>query len=374
MNPLFVSKGGAFMKAFLDKSEITKWFITIALITAGVYLGFRYLLPLILPFIVAYFLAWIIRPVTERLYRRLKIPRIIGGSFSLILLLGVFGTAICMLIKILIRQGIEFVKNIPIYLGEIADKLDSICSQYDGVVGLQDGTIRTVLDENIMQTVTMVKSNVMPKITQNTISMTVKMVTFIGIVLIVIVAAILIVKDLPGFHKKYENNNLYKDIHKVTVKLSEAGIAFLRCQLIIMTIVAIICVFGLYFIKNEYPVLLGVGIAIIDALPILGSGMVFVPWAIIMLFNGNIYTAAILITIYLICQVVREILEPKLIGNRIGIKPLYTLMSMYAGIKLFSLAGFILGPIGLLIIITIYKVLHDKSDYAEKENSRFIED
>lgn len=355
------------MKAWLDKSYFAKWFLTVAMISAGVYLGFRYLLPLVFPFLVAYFLAWIIRPVTEALYRRLKIPRIIGGTFSLILLVGVFGTAFCMLINILIKQAILFIKNIPIWLNVIAGKLDSICEHMDGLMGCNSGTIRTMVDDNLTQTVNMVKTDIMPKLTKHSISFTIKFVAFIGIVLIVLVAAILIAKDLPAVRERYERNHLYREIHKVTEKLSDAGIAFLRCQLIIMTIVAVICVFGLYFIKNDYPVLLGMGIALLDALPILGSGMVFIPWSLIMLINGDIYTAAMLFTIFLVCQVVREILEPKLIGNRIGIKPLYTLIAMYAGVKLFSITGFFLGPIGLLIIITVYKVINEKEQGGENE-------
>lgn len=359
------------MKAWINQSYFAKWFFTVALITAGVYLGFRYLLPLIFPFLVAYFLAWIIRPVTESLYRRLKIPRIIGGSCSLLLLVAVFGTAFCMLVNILIKQAIEFIKNIPIFLGIIAEKLDNICKHCDGLVGCHDGTLKAIVDENIMQTVNMVKTQVMPKITRHTISLTVKMVAFIGVVLIVFVAAVLIAKDVPALKEKFEKNSLYKDVHKVTSKLTEAGIAFLRCQLIIMSITAVICIVGLYFIKNEYPVLIGLGIALMDALPILGTGMVFVPWAIIKLISGDIYMAAMLMTIYLICNIVREILEPKLIGNRIGIKPLYTLIAMYIGVKLFAVAGFFLGPIGLLIIITIYKVLNEKSDKSVYQKDVF---
>ena len=79
-----------------------------------------------------------------------------------------------------------------------------------------------------------------------------------------------------------------------------------------------------------------------------------------MLLNGDIFGAAVLLTTYLVCQIIREVIEPKLIGNRIGIKPLYTLMAMYIGLKLFGIAGFILGPVGLVIIITIIKVVNSK--------------
>jgi predicted PurR-regulated permease PerM len=126
--------------------------------------------------LVAYFLAWIIRPVTEMLYRRLKIPRVIGGSFSLLLLVAVFGAAFCMLVNILIRQAIEFIKNTPVYLGIIAEKLDSVCEHMDGLVGFNCGTLRGYLDDNIIRTVDMVKNDVMPKMTKNTISFTIKFV------------------------------------------------------------------------------------------------------------------------------------------------------------------------------------------------------
>jgi sporulation integral membrane protein YtvI len=375
MNSFFDSKRSGVidcMKIWGENSARKKGICTVILITFGVYLGFRYLLPLFLPFMVAYFLAWIIRPVTETLFRKMKIPRIIGGTLSLLLLFAVFGTALGLLINIILKQAIAFIKNIPIYINVIADKLDNICKGCDEFMGLQNGTIRTVVDDNIIQTVNKVKSNLMPQVTEHTISFTIGFIAILGIMLIVFVAAVLIVKDLPSFHERYKNNDLYKDIHKVTVKLSEAGIAYLRSQLIIMMIVAVVCVLGLTLIKNDYAVLLGIGIAIMDALPILGSGIVFIPWAIIMLMNGNIFAAAILITTYLLCQVIREVLEPKLIGNSIGIKPIFTLIAMYVGVKIFSIAGFFLGPIGLVIIITIYKVLNDKA--LDRTNTQGVYD
>ncbi|HWT75718.1 MAG TPA: sporulation integral membrane protein YtvI [Mobilitalea sp.] len=363
------------MKFLGLKSYQIRWFLTIALITLGVYLGLKYLLPLIFPFLVAYFIAWIIRPVTELLYNKLKIPRVVGGSAALILLVAVFGTALCMLINVLIRQAFEFVKNIPIYLEIITDKLDSICRRCDQLMGCDCGTVRAIVDDHLTNGFNNLKSNLVPKLTGHTITITIATIAFIGILLIIFVAAVLIVKDLPVFHEKAEKNQIYKDIHRVTEKLSEAGLAYLRCQLIIMIIVAVICILGLTLIKNNYAVLIGIGIAIMDALPILGSGIVLVPWGIIVLINGNIYVAAILITTFLLAQIVREILEPKLIGNRIGIKPIFTLIAMYIGVKLFSIAGFILGPIGLIIIITIFKVVNEKTgNTANQDNVFYNED
>ncbi|CUH93873.1 sporulation integral membrane protein YtvI [Herbinix luporum] len=352
------------MEIWDTMNDRVKFFIKGIIIILGVYLGFRFILPLILPFIFAYFLAWIVRPVTEFLYKKIKIPRIIGGSISLILLLSIIGTGLFYLGNMLIKQALNFARNIPVYLNVLAGRLDSICSSCDELLGLAAGSVRAIMDENMLSMVNKVKTDMVPGLTAKTLYYIVKFIGFIGILLIIFISAVLIVKEVPELKTKYKNTEVYNDFNKVFSKLAEAGMAYFRSQLLIMAMVAIICVIGLVLIKNQYALLLGLGIALLDALPVIGSGMILIPWSIMMLFDGNIYAAAILITTYLICQIIREVLEPKLIGNRIGVKPLYTLISMYMGLKLFGVAGFILGPVALIIIITIVKVIDDKETRA----------
>ncbi|MDI9488343.1 MAG: sporulation integral membrane protein YtvI [Bacillota bacterium] len=352
------------MEIWDTMNDRVKFFIKGIIIILGVYLGFRFILPLILPFIFAYFLAWIVRPVTEFLYKKIKIPRIICGSISLILLLSIIGTGLFYLGNMLIKQALNFARNIPVYLNVLAGRLDSICSSCDELLGLAAGSVRAIMDENMLSMVNKVKTDMVPGLTAKTLYYMVKFIGFIGILLIIFISAVLIVKEVPELKTKYKNTEVYNDFNKVFSKLAEAGLAYFRSQLLIMAMVAIICVIGLVLIKNQYALLLGLGIALLDALPVIGSGMILIPWSIMMLFDGNIYAAAILITTYLICQIIREVLEPKLIGNRIGVKPLYTLISMYMGLKLFGVAGFILGPVALIIIITIVKVIDDKETRA----------
>ncbi len=363
------------MGVFEEKFAEWKKPVLIIVITLSVYLCFRYLLTLILPFIFAYFLAWIIHPVTEAMYRRLKLPKIIGGTLALLLLFAVFGTSFCMLINVLIRQTITLIKNLPVYINLLSVRLDIICSWCDRVFELDCGTIRAFVDENMIQGMNKMSSGLVPKLTQHTIQITIGFMGFLGILLIVLVAAVLIVKDKAELQDTFKESRIYRECHKITRRLSEVGMAYLRTQGIIMIIVAVICILGLSLLHNSYAFLIGVGIAFMDALPVLGSFLVLIPWAIISLVSGNIYEAAILITIYLICQIIREVLEPKLIGNRIGIRPLFTLIAMYVGVKLFSVAGFVLGPVGLIVIQTIYQVVNeyalpDTGDHPGKGPSR----
>lgn len=357
-----VYEGRFEMQFWEDMNDRRKLFMNLVIITLSVYLGFRYLLPLILPFIFAYLLAWIIRPSTEFLYKKARIPRAVGGSVSLAVLVFIIGSGFFYLGNLLIRQAINFARSIPVYLSILAGRLDNICSNCDEIFGLATGSARTLMDDNILKMVDKVKIDIIPSMTARTLNLTVKLIGFVGIILIILISAVLIIKEVPELKRKYENSKLYNDINKVTVSLAEAGIAYLRAQLLIMVLVAICCVTGLVLIGNDYALLLGILIAILDALPIIGSGMILIPWCIIMLINGNIFAAAVLITVYLLCQIIREVAEPKLIGNRIGIRPLYALISMYIGFKLFGIVGFILGPIGLIIIITVLKSIKDKDD------------
>ncbi|HHX11473.1 MAG TPA: AI-2E family transporter, partial [Clostridiales bacterium] len=239
-----------------DSITYRKKLLLVAIITtASVYLGFRYILPLIFPFIISYFLAWTVRPATEFLYRKLKVPRVLGGSISLILLISVLGVGLSLLINNLIKQIVSFLKNMPIYLNHLADKLDSICGSCDKLFGLSDGTVRLLVDDNLLQTVNRVKNNIIPGITEHTISLTIRLIAMLGIVLIIFISAVLIAKDLPSMKESMEKAKIYRNIHKVTEKLAETGIAYLRAQLIIMVIVGFFCVLGLTLIKYEYALL-----------------------------------------------------------------------------------------------------------------------
>lgn len=357
------------MRFWEDMNDRVKLFIKLLVIILSVYLSFRYILALVLPFLFAYLLAWIIKPSTEFLYKKARIPRTIGGSLSLIVLVSITGLAMYYLGNLLIKQTVNFARNIPAYLSILAGKLDYICGNCDEILGLAAGSARNVMDDNIIKIVDKVKSDFIPGMTARTLEFMVKMVGFIGVVLIILISTVLIIKELPELKRKYESSNLYVDINRVTVRLADAGIAYLRAQLLIMVLVAICCVTGLVIIRNEYALLLGILIAILDALPLIGSGMILIPWSIIMLINGNIFAAAVLITVYLLCQIVREVTEPKLIGNRIGIKPLYTLIAMYIGLKLFGIVGFILGPIGLILIITILKGINERGGKDQDNDS-----
>lgn len=137
---------------------------------------------------------------------------------------------------------------------------------------------------------------------------------------------------------------------------------YLKAESILVLISFIEILIGLYILKIlkfgiEYPFLIAFVIAIIDALPILGAGTIILPWAIISAVNGNIKLAIGLVILYIIIVAVRQIVEPKIVSSNLGIHPIFTLVSMYTGFKIFGIIGLFVGPVVLIVLKNVFENL-----------------
>ena len=113
---------------------------------------------------------------------------------------------------------------------------------------------------------------------------------------------------------------------------------------------------GFLILKVPYPLLIALLVALVDILPILGVGTVLLPWAIIEIaITKDIFTGIGLIIVYLIITVVRQITEPKVVAGSLGLHPLITIISMYAGFKLLGILGMIVGPMTALAVKSFMK-------------------
>ena len=109
-----------------------------------------------------------------------------------------------------------------------------------------------------------------------------------------------------------------------------------------------------------YPLLYALGIGFVDALPIFGSGSVMVPWAIISACSGDMKLAISILGLWILMSIVRQLIEPRIVGNHIGIHPIFTLIAMYTGFKISGVIGLFIGPIILIIIKNIFSDILDK--------------
>ncbi len=331
-------------------------------VTAGVYLAFRYALPLFAPFVAAYLLAGAVRPVVIFLRRKLHIPISVGGALVLLLLVAALGTGLIFLGKLLVEQVARLVENYGGYRDAAMGAAKRFCSRVDGWFSLETGTAEGMMQTGLARVGKTVDEEIIPRLSKQSVEALGSFVYGIAGVIIAFVAAVLLLGEKEKYAKSYRRSPFYAEAKQVLGRLSEAGVAYLKTQCILILLVGLVCTVGFLFVKREYALLLGIGIALFDAFPVLGSGLILIPWAVICLMQGNYVSMAILIAMYLLCLVVREGLEPKLLGNKIGIPPLYTLMAVYVGVELFGVGGVIFGPFGLVIIRAVLD--------AEKEERR----
>ncbi len=137
-------------------------------------------------------------------------------------------------------------------------------------------------------------------------------------------------------------------------------IGYIKSQLILMTITFISFSIGLYIIGAPVPMLIALGIAILDIIPVLGSGLVMIPWSLINFISGNIDMGTKLAILYIILTIIRQIIEPKITGDQIGLRPLYTFTATVLGSLMLGPIGVMAGPIIAIVINSIYKVKKEK--------------
>ncbi len=353
------------ISGFLKSNRKIIIYISVA---AAVYLVFKYLLPLFMPFVIAYLLALLIKRPVMFLYRKLHIKPLLSGAVLTILMTTVLASGLYFLLRALILQLVGLAGELPNYIFEAEQELISICSRCDGMFGLPDGAVHGAVVRTIDSAAASVRDGIAENLTGNSL----KVITVIGgvggFILIVLIAVILIVRDiaLQDCRNGGEKHSIYPWLERVRKSLADAGASYLKVQGILFLIIATVLCIGLFIIENPYALLIGIGIAVMDALPVLGSGLVLVPWAAVRLMAGEYRTAAVLLIMFIICQIIRDLVEPRLLGDKIGVNAVYALMAMYAGVRLLGPAGFLLGPIGLLIIKNAAEAILDSGESAAK--------
>ncbi|MCP8969470.1 sporulation integral membrane protein YtvI [Ectobacillus ponti] len=174
--------------------------------------------------------------------------------------------------------------------------------------------------------------------------------------LIYMVALFLISLELPRLKEKaqsYLTPSTSRKVQLVTSQLTSAGVGFLKAQVILSALTFLMAAAGLWFLGVPYIALLSLLIVLVDILPILGTGSVLVPWAIVALLRDNQTLGIGLLVMFVVITVVRRTVEPKIYSQHMGISPLAALVSLYIGFKLLGFVGLFAGP----ALVILYETL-----------------
>lgn len=340
----------------LIRSDKGKTLLFLCIISVIVFLGVKYLLPYFLPFIFAYWLAKYTYPIAYFMNQKFHLPMGIAGILTLLLCTSLIGLTAFFFTDAFIRQATILFHNLPAYKDTVLSHANDICLCCDKFLKNRNGTTFDFLGRYLTKLFGNATSKIIPCITMQTITIMKRAITIVTTSFIILFSALLIMIDMNSLKELYKKCLFYEDLNQILKQLSQTGVKYLKIQCFIVCIIAGICTAGLFFNKSSYPLLIGIIIAILDALPLFGSGTILIPWAVIKLFSHNIIGAVILVSTYILCQMTRQFLESRLLGDTLGLAPIYFVMSLFIGIELFGLTGVILGPFSVLLIKTLYRL------------------
>lgn len=340
------------MSSFYNKEKIIKT-LKLVLLLALVYLVLHYIGSLFLPFIIGYILCIILYPLFKVLNTRYKIPKTLSSMLcisTLIFLVIFLGVGI---VGQIIKEGKEFVKDLPYYIDSIKYTFNQLNAKIQDLISILPDNLENVIFNFFENSSSLIGDFLGSGVKDTSIKVIKKVPNALMITILSIISCYLmlidkehiqdfIIRQLP---KKYSEK-----LSIVKSGIGDAVFGYIKAQLIIMCLISSICFIGLAIIKSQYALFAGFIIGIVDALPVFGSGFILWPWALYNVITKDYGMAIGLIVIYVVVLITRQFLEPKILGKQIGIHPLATLMSIYIGLQVFGLFGFIIGPILMVII------------------------
>lgn len=331
---------------------------TYSMILIGIYLVFRFLLPLALPFVIASVVTVFYYPLLRRLFGtgyvwKHQVLRKWLLAVAVAFLYGLCLVVCCLGVSYLCVQGKSMLLNYPFYEAKILCLLRKCCGQADMWLQMERGDSYRYISGWILKMSSNVfgqgtEMSVVSKMTSVSVDVAGKIIGILFDVIITVVVTFFLVLDYEAIRNRLCGCDMGKKICHMVMSCKETLKVYLKAQGCIMLLDGAVCTLAFYMAGQPYFLLMGPVVAVVDALPILGAGCVLIPYALYLLISGAAGKACIVGGAYVGCVLIRQITEPNMIGKRIGIHPVCTILSMYVGVKLFGVAGFLLGPVGIL--------------------------
>lgn len=342
------------------KQDMIVNFLYYVIIALLLYLALKYALPLLMPFVLAFGIACLLKGPIRLAHKKLRLPPKASAILLLILFYGVVGLALAAAGAKIYSFTLELIGRMPSFyaltlqpfLMAVFDAMEGLLARLDPAVL---GTVGAVTEKVLGSLAGMVTSFSTTALSQAA-NMAGSIPALLVKTLFLIISSFFFTVDydhIVGFFSRL----MPPKVKRLARLVKENGIMtivnFLRAYALLMGLTFLELSLGFWLLRIPSPMLLGLVVAAVDILPVVGTGTILIPWGLIDLVTGNLSRGVGILVIYAIITVVRQILEPKVVGSHIGLYPLVTLICMFVGAQL---AG-IWGLFGLPIAITVLKNL-----------------
>ena len=337
-------------------------FKTVVLVFTLVLLLLAYKLAMFyVPFIIAFLIATMIEPLIKFFMNKCKLKRKLSATISLILVVVIIGSLLAVLISAIISEA-------KVLLSNLNSSMDGVYNWGLGIINnLANGDL--VIPQDWISTVQDSLSSIIDVVKNIVYSFATGVINFAGQVPGAITYTIITILAIifMCFDRDYVKNLIKQQIPKKWLeKANEIVVksfkiiwnyikAEARLSLLCFVLVSIgLFIFNLCGINLEYVAIMAILIGFVDLLPLFGAGFIMVPWTVVLLIQGNAVAGIAVFALWLAWSVIKQFLEPKFVSKQMGMHPIFTLIAMYTGFKLFGVIGLLLGPIIFLIIREVF--------------------
>ncbi len=331
------------------------FFITVAVI---IYVVFRFLAVYLFPFIIGLIVTIIVQKPAKFISKHTKIKK---GVCAMILVISTYIAAVLLIGAIaylVYTQGYRLAGAIPQFLNSISDTLSQLGGKINDAMINMPSEARESVQNIISNLITNLGTAATEWIPGFAASVALNTPEFIIIVIVTVISSCYIAKDLDKLKKivagviKPKYRRLASDVKQI---IYNNVFKLIKSYLIIMLITFAELSVGLLILGLQNAVIIAALIAVVDILPVLGCGTVLIPWGIISLLQGNYLLGVGLLILYIIILIIRNIIEPKIIGGQVGLHPLVTLLAIFIGFRLLGVIGVFVLPIAAIVMLQLYK-------------------
>lgn len=332
-----------------------------ALIALGLWLSFRFILPWIMPFLLALITARLIEPLIKFLMRKLHVRRsfaaFLSSAFTLLFMLS--------LVFLLIHQAINGIGILAQNLPEVASSVGQTIrrletSLYHFFIAAPPETQNILLTAiesfgKMLDEMPTQISSVLLGFAGNAATAFPRFFLFILTYAISVLFISISYPQITDFLRRQIPPKWTSNAQKLGKDLKQTGIKWCKAQLKLIGVSFVILSISFFILGVPYGILFAVLIACIDALPVFGTGTVLIPWGIFALLSGDFQMGIGILLTYVLVSITHSIMEPRFVGAQLGLHPLVTLMAMYLGFRLIGVVGMVTFPLLFILV----KQFHD---------------
>ncbi|MCI9156289.1 MAG: sporulation integral membrane protein YtvI [Lawsonibacter sp.] len=336
--------------------------IRLLLGAAGCFLILKFgrpLLSLFAPFVLALITAALLNPLVKSMQRALGWNRQLLSAVLLVFLFGLAGGGAALLIYAAVGQAVSLVQNWSGLLDSLQAALNQLEALFAHLLTLVPPQVTQLVEnagDKLFQWLYEVVPDLLANLGLEAGERAMGLPSFLIALIIFVMAAFMLTADYPYLRSRTVQH-MDEGVTRVLGQLKATALGafggYLKAELLLSVGVFFILLAGFFLMRQPYGLLLALGLAVMDFIPVIGAGTVMVPWAFVALFTRDFSSAAWLMAIWGIIALFRRVMEPKFVGDQTGLSPILSLVSIYVGMKLAGVVGMILGPVVLLILLNL---------------------